>query len=79
MTRSALLAFAAGLLVPEATVRTALAASLSGIQLAVERDALPGAAPEDVGVGPPQPQSMASSPTASCSADIGLTLARHTG
>jgi hypothetical protein len=44
----ALLAFAAGLAVPEDTVRAAFADAITGIRLPVEADMPPGAAPEDV-------------------------------
>jgi hypothetical protein len=44
----ALLAFAAGLAVPEDTVRTAFADAVTGIRLPVEASMPPGAAPEDV-------------------------------
>jgi hypothetical protein len=44
----ALLAFAAGLAVPEDAVRTAFAEAVTGIRLSVETNMPPGAAPEDV-------------------------------
>jgi hypothetical protein len=44
----ALLAFAAGLAVPEDTVRTAFADAVTSIRLPVEASMPPGAAPEDV-------------------------------
>jgi hypothetical protein len=44
----ALLAFAAGLAVPEDTVRAAFAGAVTGIRLAAEASMPPGAAPEDV-------------------------------
>ncbi len=44
----ALLAFAAGLAVPEDTVRAAFARAVTSIRLPVEADRPPGAAPEDV-------------------------------
>jgi len=44
----ALLAFAAGLAVPEDTVRTSFADAVTGIRLPVEAGMPPGAAPEDV-------------------------------
>jgi hypothetical protein len=45
----ALLAFAAGLCVPETTVRAAFGAAASSIQLPAEATLLPGTAPEDAG------------------------------
>ena len=44
----ALLAFAAGMAVPEDTVRVAFARAVASIRLPVEADMPPGAAPEDV-------------------------------